>query len=127
MGSATFQTPAPDGTEVRTSATLPTSTPAPTARPCWCYWLCREGLASAGPSGRSPGLAALARQYYHRLRQIVGIVELLQDVRDHVMAQTSEGQRLISLYEELSPTLAESILPDPALTDEGDAVVNLFV
>jgi len=44
-----------------------------------------------------------------------------------VMAQSTEGQRLIDLYYKYSPNLADAILPDRALVDEGFAVIELFV
>ena len=53
-------------------------------------------------------------------------VDLLYDVED-LMAQTAEGQRLIDLYYKYSPNLADAILADPALADEGFAVIELFV
>ena len=53
-------------------------------------------------------------------------LDLLYQVED-LMAQTTEGQRLIELYYRFSPNLADAILPDPVLTEEGLAVVELFV
>jgi hypothetical protein len=120
-------TPTPGDTPTPTPTSVATPTPTPTPSPCWCFYLCRQSQASTGGTWRSSGLAGLVRRQLDLLRQTAGLVELLQDVRDQVMAQSPEGQRLIDLYVDFSPNLAEAILPDPALTAEGDAVIELFV
>jgi hypothetical protein len=119
--------PTPGATPSPTPTSVATPTPTPTPAPCGCFILCRQSQVSMGATWRSAGLAALIRRQLNLLRQTAGLVELLQEVRDQVLAQTSEGQRLIDLYEDFSPNLAEAILPNPALTDEGDAVLDLFV
>jgi len=53
-------------------------------------------------------------------------IDLLYKVED-LMAQTSEGRRLIDVYYVYSPNLTGAILPNETLAKEGWAVIELFV
>lgn len=115
-------TPTPTFTPTRTpppTATLP-PTPTPTPRPGWC-WL--------GFAGRTalPKLAMPAHSALGRIQRAAELVPLLYRVRDEVLSQTEAGQRYIDMYYTHSAEIADLLLADPALYDEGMATLELFV
>jgi len=124
-------TPTPIGTPAATPTTYVTPSPSPTPTSCGCPAECLAkwlfGLASTGPSVRPPGLTALLQSYASLLSDPVEILGLLRNLRDQVMTQTPEGQRLITLYDEFSFDLTEAILSDEALSNEAWDVIELFV
>ncbi|GAB4416465.1 MAG: hypothetical protein Kow002_02260 [Anaerolineales bacterium] len=131
--SGTPVTPPPTQVSLTPSTPVPT-TPAPPYRPPWCdicNWGCpnantaRSSLSLPGYYG-TPTPSALTTAS-SRLAQAVDLTTLLYRVRDEILSQTPEGQRLRAQYYESIPQIVEVLMADRALSEQSYATMQLFV
>lgn len=104
-------------------------TPVPTSPPVtcgWegCFWVCRPtGQAvTASQNVQANALSALL----NNVDRIQTQAALLYRVRDEILSQTDEGQRYIDLYYAHSAELAQLMLSDANLEEQGLDVVDSF-
>jgi hypothetical protein len=69
---------------------------------------------------------ALFTEVLHQAADLWDGVELLQQVRDQILAKSPEGNRYIDLYTEHSPELALILLADSELREQGFETIDLF-
>lgn len=101
----------------------PTPTPSPTLEPCTCFLDWVKGLCTyQGGSSSGLRLQTMGRS----LQDVYIDLTLFRRVRDEVMMQTPEGQRLVQLYDQNSLEIISILQEDPALREEGLAVLDMW-
>lgn len=101
----------------------PTATPPqPPPPPCNCIFGCGSS-SEVFQTGK--GVANLSRQTRY-LYEMSEFADLLYQVRDEMMSQTSEGQHYTSVYYQHSAEIARLLLADQALYDHGHALLVQF-
>ena len=105
----------------------PTPVPTEPPAPCWCCIFCDCPNLKASASNGIYGTLTPPANVTSKLAEAVDLATLLYRVRDEIMNQTPEGQRLVSLYYTYAPKIAELTYADPNLYDQGLGVIELFV
>ena len=105
----------------------PTPVPTNPPAPCWCCIFCDCPNLKASASNGIYGTLTPPANVTSKLAEAVDLATLLYRVRDEIMNQTPEGQRLVSLYYTYAPKIAELTYADPNLYDQGLGVIELFV
>ena len=117
-------------TPTPTPTATPTPPPTPTQRPCECAILCLVGASSSTAQSSGSSLVMRARGLLSVLMpqaaELWDGVELLQQVRDQILAKSPEGSRYIDLYTEHSPELALILLADSEFREQGFEAIDLF-
>ena len=108
-----------------------TPPPTPRKRPCECVILCVVGASSSTAQSSGSFLVvlrggALFTEVLHQAADLWDGVELLQKVRDRILAKSPEGRRYIDLYTARSPELALILLADDELREQGFETIDLF-
>jgi hypothetical protein len=127
--TSTPQPPTPTPT-----ATLP---PTATPQPCFCSLICPQSSSPAAlrileqetptPIPTPIPSDSSSRSFVQAASDASELATLLYRVRDEVMNQSAEGQRLTDLFYAYAPNLAQVFIAEPALYDEGVLIIKSFV
>jgi hypothetical protein len=144
IGSTPTSTPGSGTPGGATSTPLP-PTPTPTAtlpptatpEPCICPLICPQSSSPAAlrmqeqetptPIPTSIPSDSSSRSFVQAASDTSELTTLLYRVRDEVMSQSAEGQRLTDLFYTYAPNLAQVFIAEPALYDEGVLIIKSFV
>jgi hypothetical protein len=119
----------PTPTPLPTTAVPPTATPKPWY--CFCDLFCDSTLLMASQAQGYGTITPMPSDspYRNTVQQVVQVSELttlLYRVRDEILSQSPEGQRLTTLYYTYAPDIAELLLADENLFDQGGSVLMSF-